>query len=107
MRDDDIRATANPRTDYFSCGRANPAFLARLDSVKELLTVGGRSLVQGAIGWIWARGRYNIPIPGARTAAQIEGIAGALSFGPLPGNTMSEIENSIARALDEMPDRAR
>ncbi|MEP2533348.1 aldo/keto reductase [Shimia sp.] len=95
MRPDDIRATSNPRTAYFANGRPNPAFLARLDAVRELLTSDGRSLVQGALGWLWAKGDTNIPIPGARTVEQIEGIAGALAFGPLPGAVMAQIEALI------------
>lgn len=107
MHADDIRATSNPRTDYFANGRANPAFLARVDAVRELLTTDGRSLVQGAIGWLWAKGGTNIPIPGARTVEQIEGIAGALSFGALPDDVMAQIETLIEREPDGTPDRAR
>jgi aryl-alcohol dehydrogenase-like predicted oxidoreductase len=107
MREDDIRATSNPRTDYFTSGRANPAFLAKLDAVRELLTTDGRSLVQGAIGWLWAKDGANIPIPGARTVDQIEGISGALAFGALPDDVMVQIEALIEREPDEAPDRAR
>ena len=107
MRSDDIRATSNPRTDYFVNGRANPAFLAKLDAVRELLMMDGRSLVQGAIGWLWAKGGMNIPIPGARTVEQIEGIAGALSFGALPDDVMDQIETLIEREPNDTPERAR
>ncbi len=107
MRKDDVRATSNPRTDYFANGRANPAFLAKFDAVRELLTTDGRGLVQGAIGWLWAKDGANIPIPGARTVEQIEDIAGALSFGALPDNVMAQIETLIERDPDETPDRAR
>lgn len=107
MREDDIRATSNPRTDYFVNGQATPAFLAKLDAVRELLTTDGRSLVQGAIGWLWAQDGANIPIPGARTSEQIEGIAGALAFGALPDDVMEQIEALIEREPDETPDRAR
>ncbi len=107
MREDDIRATSNPRTDYFANGRANPTFLAKLDAVRELLMTDGRSLVQGAIGWLWAKDGANIPIPGARTVEQIEGLAGALSFGALPNDVMVQIEALIEREPDETPDRER
>ena len=107
MRTDDIRATANPKTDYFVNGQANPDFLAKLDAVAELLTTDGRSLVQGAIGWLWAIDDANLPVPGARTVEQIEGIAGALSFGALPDAIVEQIETLIDREPDDTPDRAR
>ena len=107
MPNGDIRATANMKTRYFRNGRADPAFLDRLDAVRDLLTSDGRSLVQGAIGWLWAKGDMNIPIPGARTVEQIEGIAGALAFGALPKEVMDRIEDLIEREPDDVPDRAR
>ena len=107
MREDDIRATTNPKTDYFANGQANPAFLTRLNSIRELLMTGGRSLVQGAIGWLWAKNEANIPIPGARTVGQIEDTAGALGFGAMPDDVMEQIEALIEREPDEIPDRAR
>lgn len=107
MRKDDIRATANPRTDYFANGQVNPAYFTKLDPIRELLTIGGRTLAQGALGWLWAQDGSNIPIPGARTVEQIEGLAGALAFGALPDDVMAQIETLIVREPDETPDRAR
>ena len=107
MSEDDIRATSNPKTDYFVNGRPNPTFLAKLNAVRELLTTDGRSLAQGALGWLWVKGDMNIPIPGARTVEQIEGIAEAISFGALPDDVMAQIETLIERETDETPDRAR
>ena len=105
---DDIRATTNLVVKYFEGAKANPAYIAQVDAVRELLTTGGRSLVQGAIGWLWARGSMNIPIPGARTALQIEGIAGALAFGALPEHVMAAIERVIERdPTDLEADRER
>lgn len=97
----DIRATANTVTSYFRDARPNPLFLAQLDAVRELVTTGGRSPAQGALSWLWAKSCHNIPIPGARTAAQMEGLADALAFGPLPGDVMSEIERVLARPVEE------
>ena len=45
-------------------------WLARLDAVRDLLTVGGRTLVQGALGSLWALDPALVPLP-AETAAQI------------------------------------
>lgn len=107
MRGDDIRGSSNAKTDYFTNARANPEFLRKLDAVRDLLTVEGRSMVQGAIGWIWAKDGANIVIPGARTVAQIEGIAGALAFGALPNDVMVQIEALIEREPADTPDRSR
>ncbi|WP_298972546.1 aldo/keto reductase [uncultured Roseobacter sp.] len=94
---DDIRATDNLMIRYFEGAKANPAFLTQLEKVRELLMSDGRSLVQGAICWLWAKNDRNVPIPGARTVEQITGIAGALAFGPLPELVMAEIEQAIER----------
>lgn len=108
MRADDIRANALlPWADYYVDGRVNPVFLEKLEAVRALLTVEGRSLVQGALGWLWAKGGANIPIPGARTVEQIQGIAGALDFGALSQHVMREIESLIEREPEDMPDRER
>ena len=104
---DDIRSTSNPRTDYFRDARANPRFLAQLEAVQELLTIGGRTLTQGALCWLWAKSENNIPLPGARTAAQIEEIAGALEFGALPDTVMIQIETLIDREPASVEERAR
>lgn len=107
MPADDIRATSNPRTPYFRDARSNPAFLAKLEPVRDLLTVDGRSLAQGAICWLWAKGGMNVPVPGARTVQQIEGLARALTFGPLADDVMTQIEAAIEREPEEPLDRAR
>ena len=100
----DIRATANTVTGYFRNARPNPLFLAQLDAVRDLLTSGGRTPAQGALSWLWAKSDRNVPIPGARTVAQIENLAGALAFGPLPADIMDEIERMLARQPeDERP----
>ncbi|MEM8950552.1 MAG: aldo/keto reductase [Pseudomonadota bacterium] len=105
---DDIRANALlPWADYYRGGRPNPKYLSTLDAVRDLLTADGRTLVQGALGWLWAKQEHNIPIPGARTVEQINGIAGALDFGPLPNGSMIEIEKLIEREPEDAPERER
>lgn len=103
----DIRGTVNPKTDYFINARSNPEMLAQLEGVKDLLMTGGRTLAQGAICWLWAKGEANIPVPGARTVEQIEGLAAALTFGALPDDVVDQIETLIDREPDTTPDRAR
>jgi aryl-alcohol dehydrogenase-like predicted oxidoreductase len=79
-------------------GRPRRDFLERLAAIRESLTADGRSLVQGALGWIWARSERTIPIPGFKSVAQVEENAGALAHGPLPAERMEEIDALLGRA---------
>ena len=78
-------------------GSANPAWTARLDSLREVLTDGGRSLVQGALAWLWARSPVTVPIPGFKTVAQVEENVGAVRFGPLTPEQMRSIDEILGR----------
>ena len=71
-------------------------WLSRLASVRELLTVGGRTLVQGALGYLWTVDPAIIPLPGVRTVEQAEENAAALALGPLPADAASEITALLA-----------
>jgi aryl-alcohol dehydrogenase-like predicted oxidoreductase len=62
-----------------------------------VLTTGGRTLSQGAIGWLWARSTQTIPIPGFRTVKQVEENAGAMNHGPLGREQMAQIEKILER----------
>ncbi|SFS16368.1 aldo/keto reductase [Yoonia litorea] len=106
MPSTDIRSTGKAKTPYFTDAKPGADYLRMLDTVRELLMVDGRTLAQGAICWLWARGAMNLPIPGARTVEQIEELAGALRFGPLSNATMAEVEAVMER--EDMPeDQAR
>ncbi|SDK58709.1 Predicted oxidoreductase [Glycomyces sambucus] len=72
-------------------GRPSAAHLARLESVREVLTSEGRTLAQGALAWLWAVSDRTVPIPGCRTVAQVEDNAGALDKGPLTAAQVAEI----------------
>ncbi len=106
MPSDDVRASREVWMEYYQNGAANPAFLKTLDAIRDLLTSDGRTLVQGALGWLWGKSENNIPIPGARTEDQMHGILGSLDFGPLPVAVMAEIETLVDRNELE-PDRPR
>ena len=103
---DDVRANTFDWLDYFKDGRVSEALIARLDAVRELLTSGGRTLGQGALGWLLARSPGLIPVPGAKTVAQAEENAAAMALGPLPAEVMAEIERLIDRP-PEGPARER
>lgn len=103
---DDVRSVNSERRDYFRDGKASPKYLAGLEALRELLRTGGRTLAQGALGWLMAKSDRNVPLPGARTVAQVRENAGALAFGPLPQSVMEEIETVIERDPEGEP-RAR
>src|SRR3712207_9391911 len=95
---DDIRGSgAEWLTAFDAEGRPQQDFLDRLAAIRDLLTSDGRTLVQGALGWIWARSETTIPIPGFKNVAQAEENAGALAHGPLPAAAMDEIDGLLGR----------
>ena len=61
------------------------------------MTSNGRTMVQGAIAWLWGRSETTIPIPGIKTAAQADENAGAMQFGPLTPAQMAEIDSILGR----------
>ncbi|GAB3233403.1 aldo/keto reductase [Glycomyces halotolerans] len=77
-------------------GRPAPEYLARLEAVREVLTGDGRTLAQGALGWLWAVSDATVPIPGCRTVAQVEENAGALEKGPLSQSEVEEVAKLLA-----------
>ncbi len=96
--DDDVRGRLGPNwyPQYFQEGRPSPELLEKIDAVREILTSGGRTLVQGALAWIWGRSERTIPIPGFRNLKQAEENARALELGPLEPAQMKEIAEILA-----------
>lgn len=88
---DDVRGIAPAWLDFFRDGRPAPEWLERVAAVREVLTSDGRTLAQGALGWLWARSTATVPIPGCRTVAQLEENAGALAKGPLAQAQLDEL----------------
>jgi aryl-alcohol dehydrogenase-like predicted oxidoreductase len=75
-----------------------PARLLRqVDALREVLTSDGRTLAQGALGWVWARSERAVPIPGFKTVAQVEENAGAMRFGVLGQEQVREVERILER----------
>lgn len=97
LPDDDVRGIEPEWMRYFRDGRPAPEWLARRDAIREILASGGRSPVQGALAWIWARSPATIPIPGCRTAEQVGQNADALSFGALSSSEMTAIDEILDR----------
>lgn len=89
---DDVRGPNAPGwMRYFENGRPSREFVERLQKIREILTGSGRSLVQGALGWLLARSSVTIPIPGFKTVSQVTENAGALEHGPLSPEEMGKI----------------
>ena len=82
----------------FSTGRGARR-LEQIAALRAVLTQDGRTLAQGALGWIWARHPAAVPIPGFKYTAQVEDNAGAAAFGPLRADQMAEID----RLLQALP----
>jgi aryl-alcohol dehydrogenase-like predicted oxidoreductase len=94
---DDVRRNS-PWWDFFDEG-AMERWLERIADVRTELTADGRSLVQGALGWIWGRSPAALPLPGFRTVAQVEENVGAAQHGPLPAERMERIHAILGEPL--------
>ena len=71
--------------------------IQNVEQLRAVLTSDGRTLAQGALGWLWARSESTIPIPGFKTVEQVEENAGAMQFGPLSAAQMQEIDRILGR----------
>jgi aryl-alcohol dehydrogenase-like predicted oxidoreductase len=75
---------------------AKAAQIKAMDQLRDLLTTGGRSLAQGALGWLLALSPVTVPIPGFKNVKQVTDNCGVLEKGPLPAATMAEIDGVLA-----------
>jgi len=87
----------DPRAQWFG----QEEFMRLLTCTQEIapyLTRDGRSYVQGALGWIWARSPLAIPLPGFRDMEQMQALVAAQQFGPLSPEAMQAIAERVERA---------
>jgi aryl-alcohol dehydrogenase-like predicted oxidoreductase len=91
----DVRSQPLEWMTYFRDGAGAPEWLDRVSAVRDALTADGRTLAQGALGWLWTRSDATIPIPGYRTVAQVEENARALELGPLPADQFAAVEKLL------------
>lgn len=96
----DVRGAGHSWVRFFKDGRPAPDYLKRLAPVRELLQTGGRTLAQGALGWILARSPTTLPVPGFKTEAQVRDNLGALEKGPLPAETMAALDRILKREVE-------
>jgi len=87
----------DPRAQWFE-QEGFLKLLACAQQIEPYLTSDGRSYVQGALGWIWARSPLTIPLPGFRNMEQIQELVQARQFGPLPLDVMQAIAERVKSA---------
>lgn len=92
----DIRGSGADWLAYFNDGGASADLSARLEKVRTLLTADGRTLAQGALGWVLAQSDRCVPIPGCRTPAQARDNFGTIARGPLAADVVAEIAEVLA-----------
>jgi len=95
LNSDDVRAQSHDWLRFFKDGKPSADYLKRLAAIRELLQSGGRTLPQGALGWILASSPIALPVPGFRNEAQVRENLGALEKGPLPPEVMVEIARQL------------
>lgn len=91
LADSDIRGLSPDWLAYFKDGKPSSDLVTKISHIREILTSNERSLVQGALAWLWAQSPNNIPIPGFRNRTQVQGLIQSLDKGPLSQQQMSEI----------------
>ncbi|MFB9853703.1 aldo/keto reductase [Micromonospora andamanensis] len=96
LGDDDVRGRAPEWLPWFTDGQPAPQWAQRIDRVRAALTADGRTLAQGALGWLLARSPRTVPIPGFRTVAQVEENTRVLALGPLPADAYAEVERELS-----------
>ena len=97
----DFRSAGQAWSIFFENGRPNAHFLHMLAAVREILTSGGRTPAQGALAWLWAHSEQAIPIPGFKNVKQAEENCGAMRFGPLTAQQMSEINRLLGEVRQQ------
>lgn len=91
----DVRGAGHDWLRFFTNGEPNADYLERMEALRGLLTSGGRSLAQGALGWILAASPVALPVPGFKTEDQVRDNLGALEKGSLPADIMGEIDKVL------------
>jgi aryl-alcohol dehydrogenase-like predicted oxidoreductase len=96
--DDDVRRDT-PHWDYFD-DAAMEGWTRKLEAIREALTEEGRTLAQGSLAWVWAYSDAAVPIPGFKTAQQVEENAGAMRFGPLSQGATASIDHALGCPIE-------
>jgi len=89
----DVRSAGHAWVEYFEKGTPKPAFLNKLEKVREILTADGRSLVQGALSYLLTISDNNLPIPGFKNVNQAAENASVLNAIPISAKQAAEIQS--------------
>jgi aryl-alcohol dehydrogenase-like predicted oxidoreductase len=87
--DDDIRSQISFEDDRIV------QRLRTVEALRDIFTSGGRSMAQGALAYIWALDKNMIPIPGFKSVQQVMDNAGAMTFGPLSDEELSQVQRIV------------
>lgn len=87
----DVRAQAFDWLRFFKNGQPSAEYLQQLDSLKDLLTYGGRSVAQGSLSWILTHSPHALPVPGFKNVKQATENFATAQMDLLPDNIMAEI----------------
>lgn len=98
-----MRARSAEWLDYFKDGRAVPAYVARLDAVRDLLQAMAATSFRAPWPGFGRARRMACPSPASATKRRCASLAGALDKGPLPPAVMAEIERVIVREPEGEP----
>lgn len=88
---DDFRHSFNLHEEWAKEG------FRQIEAVRQAFASDARTLIQIALGWIWARSERTIPIPGFKTVAQVKENVKAMEFGPLSDEQMNKVEEIFGR----------
>ncbi len=67
-----------------------------IEALRDVFCSNGRTMAQGAIGYIWALDDRMVPIPGFKSVEQVEDNAGAMDFGPLSSDQVRQVQAIVA-----------
>ncbi|MEO0636452.1 MAG: aldo/keto reductase [Pseudomonadota bacterium] len=96
----DIRAAGADWMIYFDeDGQPLPAMLEMLEKLRAIVTEGGRSPAQGALGWVLATAPHALPIPGCRNVKQVHDNMSVIEQGALSEDQIKRIDS----VMKDMP----
>jgi aryl-alcohol dehydrogenase-like predicted oxidoreductase len=72
--------------------------LRQIGEIRETLTADGTTLAQAAVAWVLTRSELTIPIPGFKSTAQVEDLAGAAARVPLGDEALATIARVFEHA---------
>jgi aryl-alcohol dehydrogenase-like predicted oxidoreductase len=93
-----VFAANDVRRDDWSIDHFFAPTLDKLDSLRNILMSGGRTLTQGALAWVLTRSPKTVPIPGFRTVKQVEENARAMQSGLLTPEQMKQVDVLLGRS---------